>query len=201
MPAIAPGGLTNVSTAGSPAAATSASPCAEAASCAAPAGASPAAGPSLAPVVMRKAAPAIQFKDADGAEHTIGEWKGKFTVLMFFSVTCAVCQKEVPSMQAFLTQYGPNVAVVPIEATGASATDVAAFKSTYQVPMPIYHDPGRRAAGAFLVKNYPNSFILSPDGVVQEDLLGHASLTFYSARLALYAPQFYKPSAAPSPAP
>jgi len=160
-------------------------------------GASSAAVPALAPLVMRKLTPAITFKDAAGKDRSISEWKGNFTVLMFFSVTCAVCQKEVPGLEPLIAKYGPEASVVPVEATGASAADVAAFASTYKVSMPLYNDPSRAAANAFLVRNYPNAYILSPDQVVQEDVLGKATLKFYEDRIALYAPQFRKATPAP----
>ncbi len=165
---------------------------------AAPTAATPAAAPAIAPLVMRKAAPVARFKDAAGQEHALDEWKGRFVVLMFFSVTCAVCQKEVPKMQAFAARYGPEATVIPVEATGASAADVAAFAATYKVAMPLYHDPSRAAPNAYLVKFFPTGYIVSPDFVVQEDVRGAAAQSYYETRLGLYAPDVYKAATAPT---
>ena len=171
-------------------------PAVAAASAAPPA--APTAAPAIAPLVMRQAAPPVRFLDAAGEAHGLDEWKGRFMVLMFFSVTCAVCQAEVPKIQTFAAKYGPEAVVIPVEATGASAADVAAFASTYKVAMPLYHDPDRRAANTYLVKFYPQGYIISPDFVVQEDVRGRAANSYYETRLALYAPQFFK---MPTPAP
>lgn len=165
---------------------------AAAASANATAATTPAAAPAITPLVMRKTAPIVRFKDATGQEHALDEWKGRFTVLMFFSVTCAVCQKEVPKIQTFAARYGPEAIVVPVEATGASAQDVAAFAATYKVAMPLYHDPSRAAANAYLVKFFPQGYIVSPDFVVQEDIRGAAAMSYYETRLAMYAPEVYK---------
>lgn len=152
----------------------------------------PSAGPKVAPLVMRQAAPIVHFKDAAGEDHALDEWKGRFVVLMYFSVTCAVCQQEVPKIQAFAARYGPEAAVLAVEGTGASASDVAAFASTYKVAMPLYHDLTREAANAYLVKFFPQGYILSPDFVVQEDVRGRAANSFYETRLGLYAPDVLK---------
>lgn len=152
----------------------------------------PTAAPSLAPLVMRQAAPNVRFKDAAGQDHALDEWKGRFVVLLYFSVTCAVCQQEVPKLQTFAARYGPEATVIAVEASGATAADVAAFASTYKVAMPLYHDPTRQAANAYLVKFYPQGYIISPNFVVQEDVRGRAALDFYETRLSLYAPETFK---------
>jgi peroxiredoxin len=154
-----------------------------------PAQEAPAAAP-VAPtrVVMRELAPNIRFLDAGGQPHTLEEWKGKYVVLLFFSKDCGICATEVPKIQAFTALRSPNGVVLPIESTTGTAEQAAGFASRNGVTVPVYHDPTWEAPRAFMVRKFPQAYVVAPDHTVIEDVAGEASVEFYDIRYRRYFP-------------
>lgn len=148
--------------------------------------ASPQPDPTLSPYQSREVAPNITFYDAQEQRHTLSEFKGKFTLLCFFANYCTYCQKEVPHIQAFQAAHPGQVNVVAIEATGAGEDVVSDFAKTFGVTIPLYHDASRVGAQAFVVTNYPNTFSLSPDLVVETAVLGNVTDVYYQNMLNAY---------------
>ncbi|MEB3196786.1 MAG: TlpA disulfide reductase family protein [Candidatus Sericytochromatia bacterium] len=137
---------------------------------------------------MGASAPNIAFLDAEGRSRNLEEWRGRFILLTFFSRTCKVCAREVPKLQEFAAKRAPDGVVLPVESTSASAGEVAAFASTYNVSMPLFHDPTWKAPEAYLVKRVPQVYIIAPDFTVLEDVVGEASLDFYNIRFKRFFP-------------
>ncbi|MEB3223508.1 MAG: TlpA disulfide reductase family protein [Candidatus Sericytochromatia bacterium] len=175
---------------------TPAAPPAEAATSGPPPEVVPAAAPEpTAPprVVMRALAPNISFLDAAGQSHTLSEWRGKFVVLMFFSHTCGICAKEVPKIQALTSLRSPDAVVLPIESTMGTNAQAAGFASSHGVSIPVYHDPSWEAPKTYLVKKFPQAFVVAPDFKVIEDVAGEASVEFYDIRFRRYFPSIPAP--------
>jgi peroxiredoxin len=143
--------------------------------------------PSAAPVALHQAAPDVAFMDNAGARHTLAEFKGKFVVLVFFAHWCGICQKELPHLAQFQSDYkDKNAVVVPIEATGADLDLLRAFGDRYNIHMPLYADPSLASAQTYLVDHYPWAYVITPNFVVQEQVLGESSPNYYASRYALY---------------
>lgn len=142
---------------------------------------------SLAPVVLHEQARNIAFFDSEGKQHRLAEYKGKFVLLTFFAHWCGVCQKELPVLQQFAKETADKGAVVvPVEADGSSRDLVAAFSSKYGIDIPLFNDPSRNAPNTYGVKNFPTVYIISPDFVAQENIVGRASIEFYRQRQGQY---------------
>src|SRR5437868_4262447 len=61
-------------------------------------------------------APDTRFTDAGGAAHSIGDFKGKVTIVNVWAKWCAPCVMEIPSLARLQSAYaGKPVAVVPID--------------------------------------------------------------------------------------
>lgn len=142
---------------------------------------------SLAPVVLHEQARNIAFFDKDGNQHRLSEYQGKFVLLTFFAHWCGVCQKELPVLQQFAKEAAEKGAVVvPVEADGASRDLVATFSTRYGIDIPLFNDPSKDAPNTYSVKNFPTVYIISPDFVAQENIVGKASIEFYRQRQSLY---------------
>jgi thiol-disulfide isomerase/thioredoxin len=141
----------------------------------------------LPPVTLHKTAPNVTFLDASLKSHALDEFKGKFVVLAFFAHWCGVCQKEMPVLQQFATDFkGQNAVVIPIEATGATPDIVKAFADLVSPGMTLYHDPGQAAPKAYLVERFPTLYFISSDFMVQEQVQGAVPEDYLKARYTLY---------------
>ncbi len=57
---------------------------------------------------------AVAFTGADGARHTLGEFKGRYVLLNLWAVWCAPCVKELPALARLQDSLpGGRLAVVP----------------------------------------------------------------------------------------
>jgi len=50
--------------------------------------------------------PVLSFKDADGKDHGLADWKGKVVLLNLWATWCAPCRHEMPALDALKGQLG-----------------------------------------------------------------------------------------------
>ena len=95
-------------------------------------------------------APGVPFADAAGAKHTLGEFKGKVTVVNLWANWCPPCKAEIPSLASLArAEAGQPVAIVPIS-VGKGADEIAgrAFIAR-NPPLTFYTEPTYALAFAF----------------------------------------------------
>src|SRR6267142_2343981 len=50
--------------------------------------------------------PPLAFKDADGADRTLADWKGRVVLLNLWATWCVPCRKEMPALDALQNRLG-----------------------------------------------------------------------------------------------
>ena len=87
------------------------------------------------------AIPEAVLLDGAEAEHSLGEYKGKWVVLNFWATWCAPCRAEMPSLDRLAVAM-PEIAVVPV-ATGRNGVDqIQKFYTEAGVKnLPVLRDP------------------------------------------------------------
>jgi thiol-disulfide isomerase/thioredoxin len=59
--------------------------------------------------------PALTFKDRDGAEKSLADWKGRTVLLNLWATWCVPCRKEMPALAALQQKLGgPGFEVVAV---------------------------------------------------------------------------------------
>jgi len=59
--------------------------------------------------------PALAFKDANGADKTLADWKGRVVLLNLWATWCVPCRKEMPALAALQQKLGgENFEVVAV---------------------------------------------------------------------------------------
>ncbi len=124
------------------------------------------------------AKPAITtpFTDADGKEHTLAEYKGKYVLVNIWATWCPPCRKEMPSLDRLQKQMGSDNFKVVTIATGRNT--VPAIKKFFAdagvTSLPILLDPKQALAHSMGVLGLPVSVILNPEGQEIARLTGGA---------------------------
>ena len=71
---------------------------------------------------------AVSFAGADGARHSLGEFKGHYVLLNLWAVWCVPCIRELPALARLQAAFpAGNLKVVPVDVARGTPADAAAF--------------------------------------------------------------------------
>jgi cytochrome c biogenesis protein CcmG/thiol:disulfide interchange protein DsbE len=129
-----------------------------------------------------KPAPEVTFKDLDGKDATLAQYKGKVVLVNFWATWCDPCYIEIPwliEMQQKYEAKGFTVLGISMDEEGKSAVDPFLAKERFNVngqklpmnyPIVIGNDEVADKFGGLL--GYPTSFLISRDGKIVKKVQG-----------------------------
>jgi thiol-disulfide isomerase/thioredoxin len=132
-----------------------------------------------------KPAPAITFKDLDGKDVTLAQYKGTVVLVDFWATWCDPCRIEIPWLIEMQQKYGAKgftVLGVAMDEEGKSVVapflakerfDVNGQKLPMNYPIVIGDDAIADKFGGLL--GYPTGFLITRDGKVMEKFQGLTS--------------------------
>jgi thiol-disulfide isomerase/thioredoxin len=118
--------------------------------------------------------PEVQFKDLDGKDVTLGDYKGKVVLVNFWATWCDPCREEIPWLIDMQQKYGGKgftVLGIAMDEEGKSVVapfvskehfDVSNQKLAMNYPIVIGNDDIAEKFGGLL--GYPTSVLISRDG-------------------------------------
>ncbi|ACE84182.1 thioredoxin family protein [Cellvibrio japonicus] len=129
----------------------------------------------LAEAVPGKPAPDFSLEDANGKNHALADYKGKWVVLEWFNKDCPYVKKHYGSnnMQSLQAKYGEQVEWLTIISSAkgkqgylepAQAVKVKADHN--MVSEALLLDPSGATGKAYGAKTTPHMYIINPDGQV-----------------------------------
>jgi len=132
-----------------------------------------------------KPAPAVTFKNLDGADVTLAQYKGTVVLVNFWATWCDPCYVEIPwliEMQQKYAAKGFTILGVSMDEEGQAAVvpflakerfDVNGKKFPMNYPIVIGNDDVADKFGGLL--GYPTSFLISRDGKIVKKVQGLVS--------------------------
>ena len=133
----------------------------------------PAATRAVQSPLVGKPAPAIEGTTVDGDDVTLASLRGKWVVVNFFATWCVPCRQEHPDLIRFSEAHaaaGDATVLGVVYSDNAQA--VREFRDKEGGTWPMLADPKGRIALDYGVAGVPESFLISPEGVVAAKLLG-----------------------------
>ncbi len=139
--------------------------------------------PTLVPsVLVGRPAPEFSLPMLDGAGRTISSsgLRGQVVVVNFFASWCAECRQEHDALAAAWERYRDQGVVfvgIPFQDTVANSR---AFAAELAMDWPLVSDPSDRTALDYGVLGVPETFFISPSGIVRyrwEGPIDYATLT------------------------
>ena len=133
----------------------------------------PAANRAVQSPLLGKPAPAIEGTTVDGTAASLGALKGKWVVVNFFATWCVPCRQEHPELVRFSQAHeaAGDAAVLGVVYSD-NAQAVREFRDKEGGGWAMLTDPKGRIALDYGVAGVPESFLISPDGLVVAKLLG-----------------------------
>jgi cytochrome c biogenesis protein CcmG/thiol:disulfide interchange protein DsbE len=123
--------------------------------------------------LVGKPAPAAEGTTIDGQHARLADLQGRWVVVNFFATWCVPCQDEHPDLVRF-SQAHRSAADASIFGVvySDSPSAVKDFRAQRGGDWPLLTDPDGRIALDYGVAGVPESFLVSPEGVIVAKILG-----------------------------
>src|SRR6266545_3380627 len=122
-------------------------------------------------------APSFAITTDSGRAVAIPDFGGKLLVLNFWASWCPPCLEEMPSMNQFAKDFaGSGVVVLGISVDKdekAYKTVISRVRPTFQ----IVRDPETKINADYGTFQYPETYIINPEGKVIQKIIGPADWT------------------------
>ena len=123
--------------------------------------------------LLGQAAPSIDGETLDGELFDLADYRGRWVVVNFFATWCIPCEVEHPELVAFDAEHSVtgDAALVSV-LFDDSAEAAAEFFDRNGGEWPVVIDADGRVGVAYGVPQVPESFLVAPNGVVVQRLVG-----------------------------
>jgi len=136
--------------------------------------------------LVGQTAPSITGPTLSGESFDLQAWRGRWVVVNFFASWCQPCQQEQPELVAFAYAHRvPGDAGLVGVLEDDSAATARAFMRSTGASWPAVIDAGGQIGLNYGVRGQPETFIVSPDGIVVAHFDGpmtNASLDYWLTR-------------------
>jgi cytochrome c biogenesis protein CcmG/thiol:disulfide interchange protein DsbE len=136
--------------------------------------------------LIGRAEPDVTLATQDGHAVRLTDYAGQTVVVNFWNEWCQPCKDEYPSLLAFYDAHAADGDVKMLgvlrDSNGPSAVKV--FTDGHPVPWTIVDDPSAQASVAFGTSGQPETFVISPSGVVAAIQKGPSSYADLEKMLA-----------------
>jgi cytochrome c biogenesis protein CcmG, thiol:disulfide interchange protein DsbE len=123
-------------------------------------------------------APAVDLPTLDGGRVRSSDLAGKVVVVNFWNSWCIPCQEEHRALVEFFRRHAADpgfvmVGIVRDDTEGA----IRRYVNDEGVPYTVALDPGAQASLEFGTRGQPETYAVSPDGVIAGTRFGPSSVT------------------------
>jgi cytochrome c biogenesis protein CcmG, thiol:disulfide interchange protein DsbE len=131
------------------------------------------------------AAPRFDVRPLEGGTLTRADLAGRAVIVNFWNTWCAPCHAEQPALERFWARHrdDPNVAFVGIVRDDTERA-VREFVAEEGIDWTIATDPDAKAALDFGTRGQPETFAITPDGVIAGAQIGPSSVEDLETLLA-----------------
>ncbi len=134
----------------------------------------PAAGTRLADSrLLGELVPVVEAETIDGGAYTLAQDRGRWVLVNFFATWCVPCRQEHDDLVRFSARHAAagDATVVGVVYSDSVAA-VSDFRRQEGGDWPMLTDPEGRVALDFGVAGVPESYLVSPSGVVVAKIVG-----------------------------
>ncbi len=117
--------------------------------------------------------PDFSLLDKDGNEYTLSSMKGKTIFIHFWAAWCKECREELPLIVELYKRKkdDPDFRFFSV-VWREDPIKTREYLNEQKIDLPIYTDPGEKAARIFGVSGVPETYIIDPDGILKKRVIG-----------------------------
>ncbi|MBC5636065.1 redoxin domain-containing protein [Ornithinibacillus sp. BX22] len=114
-------------------------------------------------------APEFELPLLNGDVVKLSDLKGKKVLINFWATWCPPCKEEMPEMQQLYEEYGDDITIIAINATGSERNESAVrdFIDEYGYTFPVAIDKNNDTTDNYMAYTIPTSYFIGTDGVIQ----------------------------------
>ncbi len=119
-------------------------------------------------------APDFTLADPKGKTYRLASLRGKPVLLNLWATWCPPCRAEMPAIQQYYQQYGPQgLVVLGVNATAQDyPLNIVPFVQEYNLTFPILLDETGQVSRAYGLRSLPSSYFINRDGSIAEIVIG-----------------------------
>lgn len=126
--------------------------------------------------LVGKQAPNIVVTTTAGAAVHLDDYQGRAVLVNFWNTWCIPCRQEAPALTAWNKDHAGDSSVVMLGIVREDTdTAVRSYVKTNKVSWPIGLDPSGAAALAFGTRGQPETYAVSPSGMIIGSYYGPAT--------------------------
>ena len=125
-----------------------------------------------APPRIGGAAPDFTLESTEGKKVSLGEQRGKPTVVVFVASWCEVCRKEMPTMAETFRAHQEHAVVFLGVDIYEDYLVAQQFHQEFQMPFPLLVDAYGEVANRYRVNGTPTTFFIDRDGIIRDVVVG-----------------------------
>ena len=123
--------------------------------------------------LLGKPAPALAGTTLEGTRFDLASLRGRWVFVNFFASWCPPCQQEQPELVTFAYQHRkPGDAALVSVVYDDTSSNARSFLAQTGATWPAVIDPSGQIALDYGVRGPPETFLISPSGVVSVHLDG-----------------------------
>jgi len=135
--------------------------------------------------LVGKRAPTFTAHTFDGQTLSTQSLAAKPLLVNFWNSWCIPCQQELPSLRQFAQRHAGDSSYVLLGVVRDDTTDAARqYASAEGMTWPLAADPGAALSLAFGTRGQPETYAISPSGVIAGAEIGPASVGTLETLLA-----------------
>ncbi|WP_341805001.1 redoxin domain-containing protein [Paenibacillus turpanensis] len=124
------------------------------------------------PPKAKEPMPNFTLTDASGKQVSLEDFKGKPVIVNFWGTFCPPCVEETPALQRQYEKWKQEGLVIIGVNLDEEPIRVESFTRQFGVTYPVVIDKDLELAERFGVFQYPTTFFVNRDGVIQDIFVG-----------------------------
>ncbi len=115
-------------------------------------------------------APDFSLETLSGDLLTLADLKGKKVFLNFWATWCPPCQEEMPELEKFYQDFGDEVEIVAVNATGSEkdVSEVNKYMNGHNYHFPVVLDKELKVNDLYQALTIPTTYFIGRDGRIQQ---------------------------------